>query len=132
MINEGRVRRMARMAAYEQENGVRDEKINAYFRGDYITKQILITFICATIAFAILFAGYGIYNFENLIVQIYSMNLQEMLAVILLYYAAFVGGMILITVLVYTSRYKRARRHLNAYYQDLHRLSVGYRREKED
>lgn len=65
MINEGRVRRMARMAAYEQEDGVRDEKINAYFRGDYITKQILITFICATIAFVILFAGYGIYNFET-------------------------------------------------------------------
>ena len=127
MINEGRVRRMARMAAYEQEDGVRDEKINAYFRGDYITKQILITFICATIAFVILFAGYGIYNFENLIVQIYSMNLQEMLAVVLLAYAAF-----LITVLVYTSRYKRARRHLNAYYQDLHRLSVSYRKEKED
>lgn len=132
MINEGRVRRMARMAAYEQEDGVRDEKINAYFRGDYITKQILITFICATIAFVILFAGYGIYNFENLIVQIYSMNLQEMLAVVLLAYAAFVGGMILITVRVYTSRYKRARRHLNAYYQDLHRLSVSYRKEKED
>lgn len=132
MINEGRVRRMARMAAYEQEDGVRDEKINAYFRGDYITKQILITFICATIAFVILFAGYGIYNFENLIVQIYSMNLQKMLAVVLLAYAAFVGGMILITVLVYTSRYKRARRHLNAYYQDLHRLSVSYRKEKED
>ena len=132
MINEGRVRRMARMAAYEQEDGVRDEKINAYFRGDYITKQILITFICATIAFVILFAGYGIYNFENLIVQIYSMNLQEMLAVVLLAYAAFVGGMILITVLVYTSRYKRARRRLNAYYQDLHRLSVSYRKEKED
>lgn len=132
MINEGRVRRMARMAAYEQEDGVRDEKINAYFRGDYITKQILITFICATIAFVILFAGYGIYNFENLIVQIYSMNLQEMLAVVLLAYAAFVGGMILITVLVYTSRYKRTRRHLNAYYQDLHRLSVSYRKEKED
>ena len=132
MINEGRVRRMARMAAYEQEDGVRDEKINAYFRGDYITKQILITFLCATIAFVILFAGYGIYNFENLIVQIYSMNLQEMLAVVLLAYAAFVGGMILITVLVYTLRYKRARRHLNAYYQDLHRLSVSYRKEKED
>ena len=55
-----------------------------------------------------------------------------MLAVVLLAYAAFVGGMILITVLVYTSRYKRARRHLNAYYQDLHRLSVSYRKEKED
>ena len=132
MIYEGRVRRMARMAAYEQEDGVRDEKINAYFRGDYITKQILITFICATIAFVILFAGYGIYNFENLIVQIYSMNLQEMLAVVLLAYAAFVGGMILITVLVYSSRYMRASRHLNAYYQDLHRLSVSYRKEKED
>ena len=132
MINEKRVRRMARMAAYEQRDGIRDEKINSYFQGDYITRQVLLTFISASAAFAILFGMYGIYNFETLIVQIYSMNIQTFLAELLLGYALFVGGMIAITVWVYRSRYKRARRHLNAFYQDLHRLSVSYQKEKED
>ncbi len=132
MINEQRVRRMARMAAYEQNDGARDEKINAYFHGDYITKQILLTFISASIAFVILFGAYGIYHFETLIVEIYEADLQSFLIRLLLAYAVFVGGMIAITAVVYNARYRRARRHLNAYYQDLHRLSVGYRKEEED
>lgn len=132
MINEKRVRRMARMAAYEQNDGAEDQKINAYFHGDYITKQVLLTFISATIAFAILFGAYGIYHFETLIVQIYESDIQTFLIQLLTAYAVFTGGMIAITVLVYNSRYRRARRHLNAYYQDLHRLSVSYRKEEED
>ena len=123
---------MARMAAYEQRDGIRDERINSYFRGDYVTRQVLLTFISATAAFVILFGMYGIYNFEALVVEIYNMNIQTFLTELLLGYALFVGGMVAITVWVYRFRYKKAQRHLNAFYQDLHRLSVSYQKEKED
>lgn len=128
MIDEKRVRRMERMAAYEKKEGREDRKINAFFRTDYLTKQVLLTFICETAAFAILFGAYAIYNFEELIEQVYSMDLRVFLLRILTYYLIFMGIMIGITLWVYNERYRRARRHLNAYYQDLQRLSAGYRK----
>ncbi len=128
MIDEKRVRRMERMAAYEKRDGREDRKINSYFRTDYLTKQVLVTFICETIAFAILFGAYAIYNFEELIGQIYSMDLRVFLLQLLTYYLIFMGIMMGITLWVYNGRYQRARRHLNAYYQDLQRLSAAYRK----
>lgn len=129
MINEKHVRRMTRMAAYEKNSGRTDEKITGYFRGDYLTKQLMITIICGTIAFLILFGCYAVHDFETLINQIYNSDLRIFLLRVLLYYLIFMGIMTGITVAVYGTRYERARRHLDRYYEDLQRMAADYRKE---
>ena len=51
MINEQRVSLMTRMEIYRKHNGRRDERISAYFMGDYLAKQVLLSVICASAAF---------------------------------------------------------------------------------
>ena len=48
MLNEERIRLMTRMAAYEEHEGKKDIAISEYFRGDYISFQLLKSAIYAT------------------------------------------------------------------------------------
>lgn len=129
MIDEKRVRRMTRMAAYEEREGVQDEKVNAYFGGDYVTRQVLLTFISSTVAYIILFGMYAVYTFEDLIGRINQEGFQSFLRQFALYYVVFLIVMTAITIVVYSFRYHRARKHLAAYYRDLQKLSASYRRK---
>ena len=122
---------MARMAAYEQNVGASDRKIMSYFRGDYLTRQALITFFCSTLAFLLIALMAAVYYFETLIIEIYTMDLRMLIMRILTGYLVFVGGMVVITLVVYNHRYSRAKRRVTAYYQDLARLSAAYRQESE-
>ena len=129
MINEQRVRRMARMAAYEETDGRKDRQITSYFRADYLTRQILITFLCSTVAFVLAAAMYAVYHFETLIVDIYDSDLRILVMRILMIYLVFLIIMIAVTIVVYMHRYSRARAHIGAYYHDLGKLSSEYRNE---
>ena len=132
MINEQRVRRMARMAAYEETDGKADKRITSYFRSDYLTRQILITVLCDTVAFVIAMALYAIYNFETILLDIYDSDLRVLVMQILTVYLVFIILMVAVTIVVYMNRYSRARAHIGAYYYDLGKLSAGYRGEEND
>ena len=130
MIDVKRVRRMTRMAAYEDTDGKRDKRITSYFRVDYLTRQILITLLCDTIAFVIAAALYAAYHFETLIVDIYDSDLRILVMRVLMIYLAFMVFMIAVTIVVYMGRYSRARAHVGAYYHDLGIMSSEYRNEQ--
>ena len=64
MINEERVILMTRLASYENKEGRENENIGNYFRDDYISIQVIKAVICASIAYAVIFALYVFYDFE--------------------------------------------------------------------
>ena len=39
MLNEKRVKHMIKIASYEQKTGEEDQKINTYFKNDYVQKE---------------------------------------------------------------------------------------------
>ena len=130
MIDQQRVRRMAGMAAYEETDGKKDRRITSFFRADYLTRQILITILCDTAAFAIAAVMYAVYHFETLIVDVYNSDLKLLVLNVLMIYLAFMVLMIAVTIVVYMGRYSRARAHIRAYYHDLGQLSFEYRSEQ--
>ena len=109
MINEQRVSLMTRMEIYRKHNGRRDERISAYFMGDYLAKQVLLSVICASAAFLLIAAVYALYNFEDLMLSVYNFSLSGLA----------------------TGRYRRTHRRLERYYNALDRLSEYYEREEE-
>ena len=123
MINEKKTHEMIQMAMYEQRDGGRDRMIAGYYKGDYISGKILESFFCATIAFVVFLALYGIYHFEEIIVLFYSDAIMSLLARILLIYLIFTGFYILITVLVYLHRYSEAVQDLRYYYAALKQVA---------
>ena len=55
MLNEERIKLMTKMASYEANEGKRNVSIGSYFRGDYISIQVIKSIFAATIAFAVCF-----------------------------------------------------------------------------
>ena len=124
MLNEERIILMTQMASYEANEGKKNVAIGSYFRSDYIGWQVLKSIISATIAFVVVFAMYIFYDFEIFMMEIYKMDLLEFAKDVLFTYLKFVGVYALISYLVYSFRYSRARKSLRLYYANLHKLQV--------
>ena len=131
MLNEERVVLMTKMASYEAREGKKNLAIGSFFRNDYIGWQVLKSIISATIAFVVVFAMYIFYDFEIFMTEIFKMDLLEFANNVLFFYLGTVGAYAVISYLVYTVRYSRARKSLRTYYMNLSKLSAMYKKEHE-
>ena len=126
MLNEERVKLMTRMASYEAGEGKKNMNIGKYFRGDYISIQMLKSIISSTIAFVVCFALYLFYDFEHFMQDIYEMDLLQFAKDVLIIYVIVVVGYSIVSYLIYARRYKKARKSLKKYYNNLRKLSGLY------
>ncbi|HIW82187.1 MAG TPA: hypothetical protein H9742_11850 [Candidatus Acetatifactor stercoripullorum] len=126
MLNEERIILMTKMASYEQNEGRENVAIGRYFRSDYIGLQVLKSIFCATVAFAIIFALFVFYDFEIFMQDIYNMNLIEFAQTVLLYYGITVAGYGVISYILYSYRYSKAKKSLKCYYHNLKKLNSLY------
>lgn len=122
MINEEKVLRMTKMASYEASGGRKDKAVAGYFKGDYIGMQLLLSFVVITAALLIGFAAYLSFNFEEVMANIYSMDLVAIGKKLLLYYLIALGVYLAATYFVYMLRYRKARKRLNLYLEYLNCL----------
>lgn len=129
MLNEERIILMTRMASFEEHEGKKNMSIGSYFRSDFIALQIIKAVIYATIAFFLVLALYIFYDFEVFMTEIYHMDLLAFGKQVLIYYVISVSVYGLITYLLYTVRYAKAKKHLKVYYGNLKRLSSLYDKE---
>ena len=115
MLNEERIRLMTRMAAYEEREGKKDISISGYFRGDYISFQLLKSAIYATVGFALAVAMYVLYNMETFLEDFYKMDMLEFLKGILSKYCLVLAIYLVISYFVYSYRYHKAKKHVKQY-----------------
>ncbi|MBR6159398.1 MAG: hypothetical protein IKQ40_03770 [Lachnospiraceae bacterium] len=113
---------MTRMAAYEEREGKKDISISGYFRGDYISFQLLKSAIYATVGFALAVAMYVLYNMETYLEDFYKMDILDLLKEILSKYCLVMGIYLVISYFVYSYRYHKAKRHVKQYNQLLRAL----------
>ena len=114
MINEEKVIMMTKLASYESGEG----------KGFQLLKSV----ISATISFLAIFAVYAFYNFENIMQNIYKLDLLAFGKSIIILYLCVVAGYGVISYVVYANRYNKAQKHLRAYYANLKRLAGMYER----
>ncbi|MBR5422146.1 MAG: hypothetical protein IK115_13460 [Lachnospiraceae bacterium] len=131
MLNESRIKLMTRMASFEAGEGKKSMAIGTYFRGDYIAKEIIKSIIYGTVSYGIILALYLAYDFEKFMNNIYEMDLWAFGKTVLTRYLIVVGVYAVITYIVYVVRYRRARRKLRIYYNNLRRLGTMYRKEDD-
>lgn len=130
MLNEERVILMTQMASYEKGEGRENVKIGNYFRSDYVTLEVLKSIVCAALTFVIVFGIYVLCNFETLMEELYTMDLFAFAENIVRYFAITVGGYAVLTYLVSSWRYAKAKRSLKCYYHNLKKLSSLYNEEQ--
>lgn len=126
MLNEERIILMTKLASYESGEGKKNAAIGNYFRSDYISLQVVKSVISATIAFVICFALYVLYDFENFMADIYKMDLFVFAKNVLIWYAVVVIGFAVLTCIVYSYRYSKAKKSLKNYNINLKKLSALY------
>lgn len=126
MINEEKVRLMAQLAAYEDHEGKKDFSIHEYFRGDYISFQLLKSAIYATVGFALAVAMYVLYSLEDFLEEFYRMDFVEFFKEILSKYWLVLAIYLVISYFVYAYRYSRAKRHVRSYRKKLRTLQQMY------
>lgn len=129
MLNEERVILMTRLASYEAGEGKQNVAIGKYFRSDYIRMQTIKSIIYGTITFFIILFLVALADVESFMGDIYQMDLFEYGKQILLWYLAFVGGYGLLSFVLYTVRYRRARRNLKIYFNNLKKLGAMYQNQ---
>ena len=126
MLNEERIILMTKMASYEENEGKKNMAIGKYFRSDYIAIQVMKSILCATIAYAVCFALYIFYDFENFMQDIYKMDLISFAKDVLFYYAITVVVYGVISYGIYSYRYAKAKKSLKCYYNNLKKLNSLY------
>lgn len=131
MLDKKRIRLMTQMAAYEAYEGKQDMATNGYFRGDYISFQLLKSAIYATVAFALAVVMYVLYDLETFLEDFYKMDIVEFLRGILGKYVLVLAIYMVVSYFVYAYRYSRARRSIKIYQKMLKQLSLMYNRQNK-
>ncbi len=129
MLNEERIKLMTKMAAFEETGGKKDISICGYFRGDYISFQVLKSAIYVSCGFAVVVALYILYDLEIFLTEFYKMDIVVFCKDILVRYAAVMAVYLLISYFVYSYRYSRAKRHIKNYGMQLRELYEMYENE---
>ncbi len=129
MLNEERIILMTQMASYEQNEGKKNVAIGKYFRGDYIALQVLKSLISATICFGVFFALYIFYDFEVFMQDIYKMDIFAFAKNVLILYGVTIVIYGIISYIIFSYRYTKARKSLKRYYVNLKKLNSLYQNQ---
>lgn len=128
MVNEEKVILMTKLATYEDGKGKKDIHILNYFRSDYIGFQLLKSVLSATISFLAVFAIYAFYNFEELMENIYEIDLLSYGKSLIILYLCVTAAYGVLSYVVYANRYNKAKKNLRVYYANLKKLAATYDR----
>lgn len=131
MLNEEKIRLMTKAASYEAGEGKKALAMNKYFRGDYISINLLASWISFTIAFCICVGAWAFYHMEDLMENINTMDLPEMGKQLVFLYLGLLAVYQLIHYVIYHIRYQKNRKSLAAYNQILKQISHIYDTESK-
>lgn len=129
MLNEDRIKLMTHMAFYEQHEGKEDIEIGKYFKGDYVSFQMVKTAICITIAYAIIVGMWVLGEANFLMENIQKMDFMDVIKKFLYGYLIMLVVYLVIAFAVYSYRYFKAKKNLKNYYHQLRKLSASYEQD---
>lgn len=129
MVNEERLRHMIKMAAFDKNDGKECRPMAEYARTDYVSLQLLRSFISGTFGFVLILVLWVMYSLEYIMQEINKMDIAGFLTSIGIKYLIFMLVYLIITYLVYNARYTAGRRKVKKYYSNLKSVNKIYARE---
>lgn len=132
MLNEEKIRLMTKAASFEAKEGKKALSMNKYFRGDYISLNLITGGISFTIAFLLCAGLWALYHMDQLMENIHRMDLMAFGRGVLLLYIALLGIFLVIQYMVYHMRYLENRKKLAVYQKLLKRISRIYETEAKN
>lgn len=131
MVNEDRVKRLYKLAIYEQNEEKSHRQAGQYYRSDYIGKEVIKSFFSGTFAYAIMAILWIMSNWLLVLYQINTLEIIDTVIAMIIYYVCFMIIYIVVTAIVYYFRYKHSEKKLNAYVEDLKAAHSMFEREEK-
>ena len=129
MVDEERLKLMTRMASFEENEGKKSIPVCEFFRSDYVGLHMILSAVYITIAFAI-FMGVSIFcGMESYLSEFYRMDFVAFGKEILRRYIIVLIVYVLVSFVVYSYRYTKARKSTRTYQKALKRLSMMYEKK---
>ncbi len=126
MLNEEKLKLMTGLALFEKAEGKRLSIANRYYRGDYISRSLLRSFLGYTLCWIVGIAAGVICRIESILAMV---DFTETLGYVLGlagWYAAGLAVYLIITAVVAYRRYRYASRGMKVYTSKLKRLESRY------
>lgn len=120
---------MIKMAVFDKEDGKECRPMEQYARNDYVALKFLESFVTGTIAFGLLFVMWALYEMDELLNTLNTMDLVGFLVPLAIKYVIFLFFYLMITYIVYQKRYTNGRRKVKKYYNSVKKLNRLYERE---
>ena len=130
MIHEERLRPMVKMAMFDKHEGKACKPMIQYARTDYISMQLLKSFVAGSVAFAILCALWVLYDMSELMQMLNGAQVFGLIKDVAICYVIFLIVYLIATYIVYQVRYTHRRKMVKMYYKNLKDINKIYEREE--
>ena len=131
MINEERVKKIYKIALYDQTEEKEHRQVGHFYRSDYIIKELLKSFFTGSIAFSLMVVLWIMSNWSEVMQQINSLEIMDTAVVAIVCYVVFMVIYLVATFIVYFIRYKHSKLKFDAYIKSLKRVYQMYEREEK-
>ena len=131
MLNEGKIRIMNRLAIYEKTEGKKYLPISKYYRSDYIGLALIRNFFLVTLGYALALGAIALYFAEYLLNNLNKIDLLAIGEDLLIGYGIVLILFSLLTYILYSVQYHKAKKSVRGYYDNLTRLEKIYNREEK-
>ena len=129
MVNEERLKNLIKMAEFDTYEGKRCKPMTQYARRDYVSLQVLKSFVAGTVTYMLMFAIWALCSMESLIKKLAGPELQGFAITLILLYIAFILIYLIATYIVFNIKYTEGRRKVKRYYGSLKKVNRMYERE---
>lgn len=130
MVNEERLRCMIKMAEFDSRDGKDCKPMMQYARKDYVSLQLLKSFVGGSIAFFLLGLLWALYSMEELMEKINSLDILQHLVTTAVLYVIFMVIYLAATYIIFHVKYTNGRRKVKQYYVSLKKINTMYTREE--
>ena len=131
MVNEERLRHMIKISRFDTYDDKSCKPMEQFARKDYVSLQMLKSFITGTITYAIVLGMWCLYYMQMLMTELNKIDIKEFLTMLLTYYAVFMVLYQIATYIVYQMKYTAGRRKVKSYYGSLKKVNQMYEREEK-
>lgn len=132
MLSKKKIKIMFRMASYEQGVGKKDLNTVRFYKADYVRLNILKSVVSMTIAYALVVGLVIYYNIEYIIKNAVKLPYHSLGIKLLGIYIFLLLFYVLVSLMVYSSRYGHARKRVQRYFKYLKYLSKYYENDGEE
>jgi predicted membrane protein len=121
---------MIKMAEFDKHDGKSCTPMIQYARKDYVSMNLLKSFVAGTITFGVILGLWALYTMEELLHTINSMDLQAFVISILMKYIVFLVIYMALTYIAANQKYSSGRRKVKQYYNSLKKTEQMYERDE--